>query len=139
MSTDIRPEVSINHKYWVDRHRFYELRHFCLQYKQWQEALSSVSSLGVKLYDQMYVPQSKVFSDPTAKTAEERLFFLDRIEMVEKTAKMADEDLAPYIIKAVSEGYSYDGLKARFDIPASKDTYYDRYRKFFWLLSKMRK
>lgn len=32
MSTLIRPEVSEKNKYWIDKHRHYELKHFCLQY-----------------------------------------------------------------------------------------------------------
>lgn len=32
MATTIRPEVSKKSKYWIERHRYYELKHFCLQY-----------------------------------------------------------------------------------------------------------
>ena len=49
-----------------------------------------------------------------------------------------DRYLYKYIIKAVTEGHSYVYLKTKLDIPCSRDTYYDRYRKFFWLLSSMR-
>ena len=62
----------------------------------------------------------------------------DRIEMVEKIAKEADDYLWQYILKAVTENLSYTHLKTRFDIPCGKDMYYDRYRKFFWLLNKAR-
>lgn len=58
--------------------------------------------------------------------------------MVEQTAIEADADLAHYILKAVTEGLSYSHLKARLEIPCGKDMYYDRYRRFFWLLSKIR-
>ena len=51
---------------------------------------------------------------------------------------MADKDLAKYILMAVTYGHSYTYLKAKLDIPCSKDTYYDRYRKFFWILSDLR-
>ena len=50
----------------------------------------------------------------------------------------ADEYLYEYIMKAVTEGLPYTYLQTVMDIPCSRDTYYDRYRKFFWLLSKMR-
>lgn len=58
--------------------------------------------------------------------------------MVEQTAIEADANLAYYILKAVTEGLSYSHLKARLEIPCGKDMYYDRYRRFFWLLSKIR-
>ena len=52
--------------------------------------------------------------------------------------KLTDSDLADYIIIGVTEGCSYDILKARLDIPCCKDVYYELYRKFFWLLDKER-
>lgn len=33
----------------------------------------------------------------------------------------------------------YDFLKSRLDIPCCKETYYDLYRRFFWLLDRERK
>lgn len=32
MATVIRPEISPKNKYWISKHRHYELKHFCLQY-----------------------------------------------------------------------------------------------------------
>ena len=58
--------------------------------------------------------------------------------MIEQTAKDTDLGLWDYILKAVTEGVSYDYLKARLDIPCCKDVYYELYRKFFWLLNKAR-
>lgn len=56
-----------------------------------------------------------------------------------KDASMAtDKELSSYILKAVTEGYSYFNLKARLEIPCSKDIYYELYRRFFWLLSNTR-
>ena len=31
MATMIRPELSEKNPYWIERHRYYELKHFCLQ------------------------------------------------------------------------------------------------------------
>ena len=45
MSTDIRPEVSVKNKYWISRHRYYELKHFCLQYGEWKQAYNSITLL----------------------------------------------------------------------------------------------
>ena len=60
------------------------------------------------------------------------------MRMIEQTAIATDEELYSYILKGVTEGISYDHLKARLEIPCCKDTYYDLYRRFFWLLSKER-
>lgn len=69
---------------------------------------------------------------------EERSRYLERMQAVERAAMEADPYLASYILKAVTEGLSFNYLKARLEIPCSRDMYYDRYRKFFWLLDKER-
>ena len=56
-----------------------------------------------------------------------------------KIGEQTDQQLAPYILKAVTEGWSYDILKVRLGIPCCKDTYYELYRRFFWLLNRERK
>jgi hypothetical protein len=76
--------------------------------------------------------------DPTAKCAEARLFYFDRMSMIEQAAITADAVLSSYILKAVTEGVSYEHLKAGSEIPCCKDVYYTLYRRFFWLLNKER-
>lgn len=139
MSTTIRPEISTKNKYWIDKHRHYELKHFCLQYPDWKKRYSEMDDLCLTatIWDRM--PSSNNPGDLTAKYAIRKATYGEKIDMVERAAKEADEDLYIYILKAVTEGLSYTYLKSRLDIPCSKDTYYDRYRKFFWLLSESRK
>lgn len=138
MSTTVRPELSENNRYWVERHRYYELKHFCLQYPIWKKTYESINSMSHNVYDLSGISKSYAISDPTVKCAEARLFYFERLDMVERTAKEADYSLSDYILKAVTEGHSYDYLKLRLDIPCCKDTYYALYRRFFWLLSKTR-
>lgn len=56
----------------------------------------------------------------------------------ERLAIATDAELSNYILKGVTEGWSYDILKARSNIPCCKDVYYNLYRRFFWLLNKAR-
>ena len=77
--------------------------------------------------------------DPTAKCAEAKAFFSERMNLVRDAAEQADDELADYILYGVTEGVPYNTLVTRMSIPCSKDTYYDRYRKFFWILNKTRK
>ena len=107
MATTIRPELSEKNPYWIEKHRYYELKHFCLQYPIWRKAYASLNSF--------------------------------RTDMIERVAEQTDQQLAPYILKAVTEGWSYDILKVRLGIPCCKDTYYELYRRFFWLLNRERK
>ena len=52
MSTLIRPELSETNRYWIEKHRYYELKHFCLQYPLWRHAYNSlIDQLDLILYD----------------------------------------------------------------------------------------
>ena len=138
MATVIRPEISEKNKYYIDKHRYYELKHFCLQYKEWKKlyALCNESIIFASNLDKM--PTSNTPSDLTAKYAIKRSYYGEKIKLIERIAKESDEYLYPYILKAVTEGLSYTYLKTRLEMPCSRDMYYDRYRRFFWLLSRER-
>lgn len=138
MATVIRPEISEKNKYYIDRHRYYELKHFCLQYCEWKKAYASCCESLIFTSKFEKLPAGCMPSDLTAKYAILRAQYAGRIKMIEETAKEADDFLYIYILKAVTEGLSYTHLKSRLNIPCGRDMYYDRYRKFFWLLSEAR-
>ena len=138
MSTVIRPKISEKSKYYIDKHRYYELKHFCLQYNEWRKAYASCNDAIVFASKIDRGPSSNVPSDITAKYGVMKAHYDRRIKLIEQTAKDSDEFLHPYILKAVTEGLSYTYLKSKMDIPCGRDMYYDRYRKFFWLLSEAR-
>lgn len=138
MATKIRPELSIKNKYYIDKHRHYELKHFCLQYPNWKRTYTELdgNSISPSTFDKM--PSGNLPGDPTAKRAISKARLIERIDMIEKAAREADQQLHNYILKAVTENLSYTYLKTKLDIPCGKDMYYDRYRRFFWLLNKVR-
>ena len=139
MTTLIRPEISVKNKYWIDKHRHYELKHFCLQYPQWKRTYTALLELGISSSNLSDIPSgNNTPSDLTAKYAIRKAYYADRIKMVEQAAIDSDDYLWHYILRAVTEGLSYTYLKSKLDIPCSKDTYYDRYRRFFWILNKSR-
>ena len=139
MGTRIRPEISENNKYWISKHRYYELKHFCLQYPLWKKAYAALDELTIKspILDEL-MRSSNEPGDPTAKWGIARAHYSSRIEMIKRVAMATDEDLYIYILKAVTEELSFTYLKTKLGMPCGKDMYYDRYRKFFWLLSKER-
>lgn len=138
MATSIKPELSNKNKYWIDKHRHYELKHFCLQYPLWKKEyeLLGVPSLSSSVADRL--PSSNSHSDPTAIYAMKKASYAEKIKLVEETVAEADRYLYEYLLKAVTEGLSYTYLKTRFKLPCGRDYYYERYRRFFWLLSNVR-
>lgn len=138
MATMIRPELSIKNKYRLDKHRHYELKHFCLQYPEWKRAYASFDDVSMPLSTIERVSTSNLPGDPTAKRAMMKTHYAEKIDLIEKAAMETDRYLCDYILKAVTENLSYSHLKSKLGIPCGKDMYYDRYRKFFWLLSELR-
>lgn len=133
----MRPELSKKNDHWIDRNRYYELKYFCLQYPGWKKEYASLDGYSNHSYD--LVPVSKESApNPTLKYVERRSLYFERMKMVEQTAIDTDPYLASYILKAVTEGLSYTQLNSRLEIPCSRDTYYKRYRRFFWLLNQAR-
>lgn len=138
MATLIRPEISEKNKYWIDKHRHYELKHFCLQYPSWKKAYDEFNDPSIPLSTIERVPTSNLPGDPTAKRALMKAVYSKKIELIEKAAMETDRYLCGYILKAVTENLSYTYLKSKLDIPCGKDMYYDRYRRFFWILNQAR-
>ena len=139
MATTIRPELEPTHKYWIDKHRYYELKHFCLQYPIWKNAYEDFCNLSLPLSMMERVSTSNMPGDPTAKRAMMRAYYAEKMHLIEKAAQEADRYLYEYILKAVTEELSYPYLKTKLGIPCGRDMYYDRYRKFFWILDDLRK
>ena len=138
MATVIRAQISEKNKYYIDKHRHYELKHFCLQYPNWKRTYAEIENVNLSATTFDRIASSNTPGDPTAKRAIAKARLTERIRMIENIAHEADQELHSYILKAVTEGLSYTYLKSRLDIPCGKDMYYDRYRRFFWLLSKAR-
>lgn len=138
MATLIRPEISIKNKYHIGKHRHYELKHFCLQYPSWKREYAALGDPSICSSAVERMPSTNIPGDPTSRFAMRRVYYSERIKLIEKIAMETDNLLCDYILKAVTEGLSFTQLKSRLEIPCSRDTYYDRYRRFFWLLSESR-
>ena len=138
MGTTIRPELSVKNPYWIEKHRYYELKHFCMQYQIWKKNYKALSGIMSRPKEIVQLGKMRYVSNPTEKTAMLKLQYSRYIDLIERTALKTDPELATYLIKGVTEGISYDLLKIKMDVPCSKDSYYLLYRKFFWLLDKAR-
>jgi len=133
MGTDVRATISKKNPYYISKHRFYELKHYCLQYNEWkrlkrelEDSLIS-SSKGVRT-DLEWI-------DPTGNIAVKIHDLSLKMKEIEDLVCMAGKELSKYLFIAVTEGVSYTYLKTVLNIPCSKEYFYKQYRKFWWLLS----
>lgn len=131
-----RAEISEKNEFYISKHRYYELKHFCLQYPEWKKKLVEIDYIhGVGT---IRSDTNKV-ADPTSDYAIEREWYKKNIEMVRRTCRDVDASLSDYILRGVTFGLPYNALRSRYGIPCCKDVYYKLYREFFWLLDKRRK
>ena len=138
MSTSIRPEISKKKDTWISKHRYYELKHFCLQYPEWKR----------KILERTYLSSSSLikndgkvqteYIDKTFDAASTTLYFQRNIDLVVSACTKADPELCNYIFEAVTEGVTYDYLKMIRNIPCGRSKFYNLYRLFFWHLDKMK-
>lgn len=101
--------------YDISRHRFLELKHFCLQYNYYK-------TLYLKLENLTNPPDIIACIKRDCKYA---------MELIEKTALDSDKLLGRYIFESVIKDVSYKQLN-----PPCNHDIFDLYRrKFFWLLN----
>lgn len=134
----MKKELSRKNPYWIEKHRYLELKHFCRQYPFWREMYYRYDGLSHQAIELRQYPLPYGHSDPTADTAMAKAYYSSRMELLIRIAQETDEDIGEYILDGVTTGRSYDQLKARENIPCGRDTYYELYRKFFWLLHQAR-
>lgn len=137
MSTLIVPELSKKNPYWISKHRYYELKHFCLQYPEWKKNYLYLESKIFPAGSFVKTFENKK-QDPTEDIALRRMWYIERINLVDKTCYIAGGDIYEYLHKSITEGVGFNYLKSFMEIPCGRDLYYDRYHKFFYILSKAR-
>ena len=125
----IRSKISERSPYYISKYRFLELKNFCRQYDEWKVEIGRIS-----LYGARSTIRGSEIGRPVENAAIRIEALKRRIKAVEQASIAADPDIYPWIIKCVTKGIGYDGL----DVPCSRDYFYDRYRKFFWHLDKIR-
>lgn len=136
MSTDIRPEISENNEFYISKERYYELKHFCLQYKEWKKALLAIDGINTSCLPKF--SKNRYKESPVEKIIIAREHYKNLIQMVEDAARKADEEIHEFILLAVTENVSCSSLIAKYDMPCGKDKFYSAYRKFFYHLSLSR-
>ena len=135
--TDIRPKLSPKNPYWIERHRYYELKHFCLQYKTWKAYILEIDGMKSKNFPDGTFGQN--ISNPTLRAVELREEYAAKILMVEHAAHEASPELWNYILKAVTEELTYENLRMVHGLPCGREMWYELYRRFFYILNCSRK
>lgn len=140
MSTLIRPELTKSNSFYISKHRYYELKHFCLQYDEWKALIrkEEESIHGAKVQLGNAPVENSGFSDPSADQAIKIATIKENCELIDGIIGSMDPVLGRYLFLAITKDLSYTTLKTKYDIPCGKDLYYKVYHRFFWILSRAR-
>ena len=79
MSTDISPEISKKSRWWIPRERYYELKHFSMQYPEWKKVLSNKLYLSSGSVVVLTGGQIE-FKDPVSGIASEAEYYEKNVE-----------------------------------------------------------
>lgn len=121
-------------QYGISKAAYDELHSFCLQYDEKLARLNDAYSL--KSPNLSGMPHGSGTSDPTARAAELCEKYRKDIDIIERTAKEVDEELAPFLIKNVtSDKCSPWVLKTRYGMEVGEKRFNLKRRQFYYLLA----
>ena len=144
MGTDIRNQISEDSKYFLPKHRYLELRHFCAQYYFWIAKKEVLTNQALETYTPTGYHNSSKYADKTAEIAIKIASLSNRINLIDRISCEADPVLGHYIFRAVTEELTYEALNRDLErhneppMNCGRNVFYSTYRKFFWLLDKER-
>lgn len=108
-------------EYVLSKHRFYELKHFCLQYPEWKQLYSDSDGWPEEI--------SKNEGDTTSKDGITRAGLAKNMQLIINSCKDTGYDDWLDLFNYIS-GLDRSGNKT--------ELFFYYYRKFFWILNKRR-
>ena len=123
--------------YGISRHRYAELKAFCLQYDEKKSKISR--GIGAMNYDGM--PKGNFKTNPLEDKAIRNVTYQKDCEMIEQAAIAASPDIFQYIIKSVTNDLPYQYIE--YDeklgrIPVGKTDFYALRRLFYHFLDNLK-
>lgn len=122
-----------------------ELYHYCLQYHRKKADAAALLTMRIstpppaldKDGNGVLLPHgSGGISDPVAATAAKRDRLLRDVDIIDRAAKLAGDDLAPYLLRAVT---AKDGVnRVIIECPCGRRQFYAMRRRFFYILKTLR-
>lgn len=127
--------LSEKNEFYLPKEEFLTVLHFALQYPRWCEELRTDPDTSRAIrYDEDRVQTSGGY-DSTAETAMRRKAIADKKKLVEEVAMAAGKEIYPYLLRGATGGFTFWQLRQQ-GMPCEKTMYYERRRKFYYLLAQ---
>lgn len=123
--------------YGISRHRYEELKAFCLQYEEKKAKINRGITSGAN----NGMPKSNYKENQLENNAIRNVMYQKDCEMIEQAAVAASAEIYPYIIKSVTNNLSYRFIE--YDehlgrIPVGINEFYAYRRLFYYFLDKIK-
>ena len=126
---------SKNSKYYLPKHTYLHVLHWCLQYKDWAAELSVLPDSSKAItYDNERV-QTSNSSDPTQDTAVSRAEISEKMKILETTIREVDEGIYEYLLLAIGYGFTEYQLKEK-KMPCGHRYFSERRQQVYYLMSR---
>lgn len=124
-------------KYYIPKERYYELKHFCLQFPIWEDAYNHLNECSL-------TNDSLVRNEINMKVEEvatAKVYYISLMEIVADAVLSATNDkvITSWLFEGVTRGKSFDQMELENGYsPCSRSEYYNTYKEFFYYLSLRR-
>jgi hypothetical protein len=124
-----------NKKWWISENESRLAYSFAMMYNEWKATYDALDGWRTAPTNDTTRPTNAV-SSPTEQDAIKREELFRKMEIVDQTLIEADPYICQWLkISVTNPGVTYNALRQR-GMACCPDMYYDRRRKFYFLLSK---
>ncbi len=123
--------------YGISRHRYEELRAFCLQYEEKKREIAK----GAAGFCSHAAVSGRGTENPAKGAALRRRRHQKDLEMIEEAARAACPEIGAYMVKSVTKDLSYPFLEYDLElgrIPMGKTDFYARRKLFYHFLDRLK-
>lgn len=122
-------------KYAISKYAYRELKYFCLQYPEKKAELARLHNSQYLLHPIDYdgMPHGSTSGNPTVMAGERAAYLSSECELIEQTALETDAGIYPWILLSATQGIPFEELGR---VPCGRRQFYEKRRKFFFLLSR---
>ena len=127
--------LSEKNRYHLPKEEFLTVLHFSQQYPNWEQELRTTPDTSKAItYDGEKVQTSGGY-DACSETAMRRYEVERKKKLIEDTVREAAPEIYEYLLLGVAYGVPFWKLQEK-GIPCEKTMYYERRKKFYYLLAK---
>lgn len=124
-------------KYWLPKQQFLTAFHYCQQFPDWEKDYRQlVKEAGISAVPSGRTPRGSDAGDPTGAAAVRLAEIERKMKIIRDTAQEVAPEISFWLLEGVTKNRPFWYLHDVMHMPCERDMYYDRRRKFYYLMAK---